>query len=81
MVQYPLDMGKPGAKSTAVVAVDVDESGEVRYDAIVRHGGNEKKIVQTSLADMKEKKGSTALHSAFVSPHHTLLLLLPPRPL
>ena len=58
MVQYPLDMGKPGARSTAVISVDVDENGEVRYDAIVKHGGNQKKIVQTSLSDMKEKKGT-----------------------
>ena len=57
VVQYPLDMGRPGAKSTAVVSVDVDEKGEIRYDAIVKHGGNQKKIVQTSLDDMKEKKG------------------------
>jgi SNW domain-containing protein 1 len=59
VVQYPLDMGRPGAKSSAVISVDVDESGEVRYDAIVKHGGNQKKIIQTSLDDMKEKKGAT----------------------
>lgn len=55
-MQYPLDMGRPGAKSTAVISVDVDETGEVRYDAIVKHGQNKKKIIQTSLDDMKEKK-------------------------
>lgn len=67
MVQYPRDMGRPGAKSTAVISVDVDESGEVRYDAIVKHGGNQKKIVQTSLDDMKERTADvdkTSLPSA-----------------
>lgn len=67
VVQYPLDMGRPGVKSTAVIAVDVDETGDVRYDAIVKHGGNQKKIIQTSLNDMKEKKGDedkTTLPSA-----------------
>lgn len=59
VVQYPLDMGRPGAKSTAVVSVDVDETGEVRYDAIVKQGANQKKKVQTSLDDVKEKKGDT----------------------
>jgi SNW domain-containing protein 1 len=57
VAQYPLDMGKPGSKSTAVISVDVDESGEIRYDAIVRQGVNKDKIVRTSLADMKEKDG------------------------
>ena len=57
VVQYPLNMGKPGMKSTAVVAVDVDENGQIRYDAIVKQGTNRNKIVQTSIADMKEKKG------------------------
>lgn len=66
VVQYPLDMGRPGVKSTAVVSVDVDEKGEVRYDAIVRLGGNEKKIIQTSLDDMKEKKGTTIYFFVFV---------------
>lgn len=48
-------MGKPGHKSTAVVAVDVDEKGEIRYDAIVKQGTNRNRIVQTSLKDLKEK--------------------------
>jgi hypothetical protein len=57
VVQYPLDMGRPGVKSTAVISVDVGETGEVRYDAIVRQGQNSKKIIQTSLDEMKEKRG------------------------
>ena len=54
VAQYPLDMGRPGAKSSAVVSVDVDEKGQVRYDAIVQQKG---KKVQSTLADMKESTG------------------------
>ena len=56
-VQYPRDMGRPGSKSTAIVAVDVDENGEVRFDAIVKQGSNKGKMMQTSLSDIKEKVG------------------------
>ena len=58
VVQYPLGMGKPGTKSSAIVSVDVDEKGIVRYDAIVKQGSNKDRIVQTSLTDMKEKTGN-----------------------
>ena len=58
VVQYPLNMGKPGTKSSAIVTVDVDDNGQVRYDAIVKQGANKNKIVQTSLEDMKEKEGN-----------------------
>jgi SNW domain-containing protein 1 len=57
VVQYPLGMGKPGAKSSAIISVDVDEHGQVRHDAIVKQGSNKDRLVQTSLSDMKEKKG------------------------
>jgi SNW domain-containing protein 1 len=57
VVQYPLNMGRPGTKSTAVVAVDVDENGQVRFDAIVRQGSNRNKKVQSSFEDIKEKDG------------------------
>lgn len=57
VVQYPLNMGRPGAKSTEVIAVDVDDKGQVRFDAIVKQGANKDKIVRTSLDDMKESDG------------------------
>jgi len=60
VVQYPLNMGKPGSKSTAVVAVDVDEKGEVKFDAIIKQGANKNKIVQSSFEDIKEKDGDKA---------------------
>jgi hypothetical protein len=53
-------MGRPGASSTAVVSVNVDEKGEVKYDAIVKQGSNRNKIVKTSLDDMKESTGDSA---------------------
>ena len=57
IVQYPLNMGKPGVKSTAVITVDVDKDGQIRYDAIVKQGANKDKIVHSSFDDLKEKKG------------------------
>mmetsp|Transcript_31566 Transcript_31566/g.83373 ORF Transcript_31566/g.83373 Transcript_31566/m.83373 type:complete len:547 (+) Transcript_31566:113-1753(+) len=56
--QYPLEMGRPNKKkqvSSAIVAVDVGADGEVKYDAIVKQGGNRDKTVYTSLDDMKAK--------------------------
>ena len=58
VVQYPLNMGRPGAKSTAVVSVNVDEKGEVKYDAIVKQGSNQNKIVRASFEDLKESAGN-----------------------
>ena len=50
-------MGKPGSKSSAIVAVTVDKGGEVKFDAIVKQGHNRNKIVQSSLSDIKQKEG------------------------
>lgn len=61
--QYPLEMGRPNKKklsSTAIVSVDVDANGEVKYDAIVKQGSNKDKHMYTSLADMKAKDGDDA---------------------
>eukprot|EP01031_Cornospumella_fuschlensis_P034361 gene34361-41592_t len=56
IVQYPLNMGRPGQKSTAVIPVQVSETGNLRTDLIVKQGANKNKIVQTSLSDVKEKR-------------------------
>eukprot|EP01041_Mallomonas_annulata_P011667 gene11667-24437_t len=61
VVQYPLDMGRPGSKSSAVVAVDLDEKGQVRFDAIVKQGVNKDKLIKTSLEDMKGSEGVETL--------------------
>jgi SNW domain-containing protein 1 len=39
------------------VAVDVDEKGNVRYDAIIKQGAGRDKRMQTSLDDMREREG------------------------
>ncbi|CAM9901410.1 unnamed protein product [Heterosigma akashiwo] len=49
----------PTKSSTAIVAVDVDEGGEVQYDAIIKQGRKDKKIF-TKHDDLKEKTGDEA---------------------
>jgi SNW domain-containing protein 1 len=60
VAQYPLNMGKPGIKSSGSLKIDMDSStGMVRYDAIARGsrlGSGNKQLVQTTLKDMKEKR-------------------------
>lgn len=55
MVQYPLNMGRPGQKSSALVTVQVDESGKLRTDMIVKQGTNKNRMVQSQMSDIKEK--------------------------
>ncbi|KAF3940702.1 hypothetical protein ABW19_dt0202179 [Dactylella cylindrospora] len=53
IAQYPLDMGrKPSGKSGASLALEVDEQGLVKYDAIARQGHNDKRIVHASFKDL-----------------------------
>ncbi|KAK6347103.1 mRNA splicing protein [Orbilia brochopaga] len=53
IAQYPLDMGrKPSSKTRAALALEVDEQGLVKYDAIARQGHNEKRIVHASFKDL-----------------------------
>ncbi len=63
IAQYPLNMGKQGTRSSAIVCVDVDDKGQIRYDAIVKQGNNKEKLIQTSLGDIKEKKADADLVS------------------
>jgi SNW domain-containing protein 1 len=49
-------MGRPGAKSTAVISVNVDDKGQISYDSLVKQGSNRNKIVHTSLDDIREKE-------------------------
>lgn len=55
-------MGRPkkqggGGTSSAIVAVDVDADGEVKFDAIVKQGTNRDRTMYTSLKDVKAKEG------------------------
>lgn len=54
IAQYPLDMGRKGGSSSKsnALALTVDESGKVKYDAIAKQGHAEGRIVQTSFKDL-----------------------------
>ncbi|OTB18891.1 hypothetical protein K445DRAFT_314737 [Daldinia sp. EC12] len=51
IAQYPLSMGKESGKSNAL-AIQVDASGKVKYDAIARQGHGEGRIVHSSFKDL-----------------------------
>ena len=48
--QYPLGMGLKDAKgnSKAVVPVQVDEKGKIRYDVLLRQGTRKDKIIHST---------------------------------
>lgn len=62
VAQYPRHMGNPHLKkktagtSKAIVNVEIDEKGEVSYDAIVKTGTNSDKTVYSRLEDMQAKE-------------------------
>jgi SNW domain-containing protein 1 len=62
VAQYPRHMGNPHLKkkttsaSRAIVNVEIDEKGEVSYDAIVKSGTNSDKKVYSRLEDMQAKE-------------------------
>lgn len=50
MAQYPLGMGTRGKESTSnALAVQLDESGRVKYSAIARQGHSADKVKLTTL--------------------------------
>ena len=65
VAQYPRHMGNPhlhrstaavrGAQqgSTALVNVEIDKDGDIRYDSLVKSGTNSGKTVYTTLEDMR----------------------------
>ena len=64
VAQYPRHMGNPHLKkkassaSKAIVNVEIDEKGEVSYDAIVKSGTNSDKKVYSRLEDMQAKEAN-----------------------
>ncbi|KAL6878924.1 SKIP/SNW domain-containing protein [Trichoderma novae-zelandiae] len=52
IAQYPLDMGKKGAKTSNALALQVNAEGKVKYDAIARQGHGEGRIIHTSFKDL-----------------------------
>ena len=59
-LQYPLNMGKAGTKGRAVVSLEVDGKGGLKYDSIIKNGkrNNTRMSVQSTLVDTKEKDGA-----------------------
>ena len=55
VVQYPLNMGRPGHKSTALVAVSLDSDGAIQTDMIIKQGTNKSRMIQSKMDDIKEK--------------------------
>lgn len=56
IAQFPLGMGKDnqrGVASSKTLALQYDDEGKLRFDALVKQGGN--KIVHSRLADTKAK--------------------------
>nr|OQO31550.1 Pre-mRNA-processing protein 45 [Rachicladosporium sp. CCFEE 5018] len=53
IAQYPLDMGrKGGASSSNALAMQVNNEGKVKYDAIARRGHDDKRIIHASFKDL-----------------------------
>ena len=53
VAQYPLDMGRKGASSSSnALAIQVDNEGKVKYDAIAKRGHSDKRVVHTSFKDL-----------------------------
>ena len=53
VAQYPLDMGRKGTSSSSnALALQVDNEGKVKYDAIARRGHSEKRIIHASFKDV-----------------------------
>jgi len=50
--QYPLDMGRKTTTSSNALAVQVDASGAVKYDAIARRGHGDKRVIHSSFQDL-----------------------------
>ncbi|KAI8324224.1 hypothetical protein GQ54DRAFT_74655 [Martensiomyces pterosporus] len=52
VAQYPLGMGRKRAKKGNALAKQMDAEGNVRYDAIAKHGRRENEVVQTQFRDL-----------------------------
>ncbi|KAF3165297.1 mRNA splicing protein [Orbilia oligospora] len=55
IAQYPLEMGRKATASKSrnnALALEVDERGIVKYDAIAKQGHNDKRIVHASFKDL-----------------------------
>ncbi|GAV03005.1 hypothetical protein RvY_13496 [Ramazzottius varieornatus] len=52
IAQYPLDMGRKKSEKSNALAVPVDDSGAIKYDAILRQGPNKDKVIYSKFQDL-----------------------------
>ena len=52
VAQYPLNMGRKNTSSSNTLALQVNEEGKVKYDAIARRGHGENRIIHTEFKDL-----------------------------
>ncbi|KAF2172717.1 hypothetical protein M409DRAFT_16679 [Zasmidium cellare ATCC 36951] len=53
VAQYPLDMGRKNQPSSSnALALQVDNEGKVKYDAIARRGHSENRVIHASFKDL-----------------------------
>ena len=52
VAQYPLDMGRKPTASSNALALQVDATGKIKYDAIARQGHSETRVVHASFKDL-----------------------------
>eukprot|EP00292_Cryptomonas_paramecium_P007890 CAMPEP_0113682226 /NCGR_PEP_ID=MMETSP0038_2-20120614/12516_1 /TAXON_ID=2898 /ORGANISM="Cryptomonas paramecium" /LENGTH=340 /DNA_ID=CAMNT_0000601213 /DNA_START=97 /DNA_END=1115 /DNA_ORIENTATION=+ /assembly_acc=CAM_ASM_000170 len=57
VAQYPLDMGRKGTRTgQGTVALAMDASGKIKYDAILHQNRTHKTLIQSSAKDLVAKK-------------------------
>ena len=58
VAQYPLNLGRPEheRKKSNALAVQLDETGKVKYDVIARQGHGKDKIVYSKFTDLLPKE-------------------------
>ncbi|KAL9093664.1 MAG: hypothetical protein Q9159_000193 [Coniocarpon cinnabarinum] len=52
VAQYPLNMGRKTAGSSNALALQLNEEGKVKYDAIARRGHSESRVIHSQFKDL-----------------------------
>ena len=52
VAQYPLNMGRKNTGSSNALALQLNEEGKLKYDAIARQGHSENRIIHTEFKDL-----------------------------
>ncbi|OQV15427.1 SNW domain-containing protein 1 [Hypsibius exemplaris] len=55
IAQYPLEMGRKKTEKSNALAVPVDDTGSIKYDAILRQGKNKDKVIYSKFQDLVPK--------------------------